>query len=452
MPASHAASRSPPTAPGILRRLGELAGDTAPLRVVVAWSGGLDSTVLLHALCQADRRRVRLRAVHVDHDLQPAAADFRRFCRHMARQWQVPLRVMRVSVPRRAGDSLEAAARDARRAALAATLRPGELLLLAQHADDQLETVLFALLRGAGPAGLAGMPAAMPFGAGRLLRPLLDFDRAGLQAYASQHGLSWVEDPTNSSLQFDRNYLRAEVLPALRRRWPAAAATVARSAGFCADAALGLARAAQRDLESAADGADLEVAVLRRWQPARRAHVLRAWIQAHGYRAPEARHLQQVEALIDARADALPMLRLPQFDLRRHDGRLMLSPPRPASSAMPALPPIQRWDWRKAALMLADGSTLRIRRDAHGDMDLQRLPRWLMVGFAAAAPGRSLRKRFQQLDVPQWQRAHLPLLFAPDSQAQAGQLLAIADLWLDADIRSAGADAVKGRIFWQAPR
>jgi tRNA(Ile)-lysidine synthase len=263
--------------------------------------------------------------LHVDHGLQPAATDFRRFCRRTARSWGLPLALIKADVRLARGESVEQAARDARRTALAAALTPGELLLTAQHADDQLETLLLALLRGAGPAGLAGMPAGMPFAGSRLLRPLLDLERAQLHAYAHAQQLEWIDDPTNDDPRFDRNYLRSRVLPLLKSRWPAAPRTAGRSARHCAVAAESLQLIASRDLELAADGADLEVAVLRRWSAARRAAAVRAWILTAGARAPNERHLREIEAMLVARVDAHPELRLPDLTLRREAGRLRLT-------------------------------------------------------------------------------------------------------------------------------
>jgi tRNA(Ile)-lysidine synthase len=304
------------------------AGDSPALACAVAWSGGLDSTVLLHLLGQARRlpgARLALRALHVDHGLQPAARDFRKFCRRIAAEWDVPLVVVTAKVKLAGGESIEQAARQARRTALAAALRPREVLLTAQHADDQLETVMLALLRGAGPAGLSGMPASMPFADSRQLRPLLGFTRAELGAYAGAHGLEWIDDPTNMDTRFDRNYLRARVLPQLRERWPAVAHTVARSARHCAGAASLQSAAAMRDLALAADGTDLAIAVLRRWNAPRRAAVLREWLAAAGVRAPNERHLREIEAMMAARIDAHPQLRLPDAMVSRMGTRLRVT-------------------------------------------------------------------------------------------------------------------------------
>jgi tRNA(Ile)-lysidine synthase len=342
---------------------------------------------------------------------------------------------------------VEEAARIARYAVLAQVLQPGELLLTAQHADDQLETLLLALMRGAGPAGLAAMPQAAAFGPNRLLRPLLTCDRAQLATYAAAHALNWQDDPSNSQLRFDRNYLRARVLPGLRERWPAVARTVSRSAAHCAAADAMLTQAARHDMAAAADGPDLEIAVLRRWSPARRAAVLRLWFVEQGLQMPELRHMEQIAALMDARPDALPELRLPGFVVRRLAGRLQLAIRPPQRGA--AAGAMYSWAWQSGALDLAGGGRFCILADQHGDLDLARLPARLRVQYPAAAGGRALRKQLQELAVPAWQRAQLPLVFAAGKRSAPGELLAIADLWLAESLRSTGKSVQRGRIFWR---
>lgn len=434
----------------MLARVRELGGDGA-LRCVVAWSGGLDSTVLLHLMLRARRiagARLHLRAVHVDHALQPAAADFARACHRTARAWRVPLAVLKAHVCMAPGDSVEEAAREARYAALSGALAPSELLLTAQHADDQAETLLLALLRGAGPAGLAAMPAIMPLGRAQLLRPLLSLERAQLAAYATSQGLAWSDDPSNAALRFDRNYLRARVLPLLRARWPALSRTLTRSAGHCAAAARLVADSAIRDLELAADGADLSIAVLRRWSVSRRMAALRQWIASRGLRAPDARHLVQIERMIAARADAHPVLRLPELLLRRQEGRLQLEAGgvrrEPQDAAVSRI-----WRWRQGPLVLPDGARLAIRADRHGDIDLGRLPASLCVMNTAVGGGRKLRKLLQELQVPEWRRARLPVLRTPDATGASGDLLAIADLWSSTTIQCVSTSTRRGRIFWR---
>ena len=191
----------------------------------VALSGGLDSTVLLHLLVQLRKTHSLppITAVHVHHGLQAAADAWPAHCQALCKGLGVPLQVIAVQV--QAGASVERAARDARYQAFTAISGAGEVLLLGQHRDDQAETLLFRLLRGAGVSGLAGMPRQRRLGAGHLCRPLLDVSRAQLESYARAQGLSWIEDPSNSQTDFSRNFLRHEVLPVLARRWPQAAGT-----------------------------------------------------------------------------------------------------------------------------------------------------------------------------------------------------------------------------------
>jgi tRNA(Ile)-lysidine synthase len=213
-----------------------------PVRVAgycVGLSGGLDSAVLLHALVSLQRAGVGspLRVLHVDHALLPDSAAWASRCERLADAYGTECAVLRIDARPRPGESPEAAAREARYAALAGALRPDEALLTAHHADDQLETVLLQLFRGGGLRGLAAMPRSARLGRGWHLRPLLEFERAELLAWARHERLDWIEDPSNVNARFDRNYLRHDVLPAVRARWPSVARTVARTAGYAAEAA-----------------------------------------------------------------------------------------------------------------------------------------------------------------------------------------------------------------------
>ncbi len=204
----------------------------------IALSGGVDSVALLHAAREvtAHHGGLRLRALHVDHGLQPASLDWAAICRELCERLGVRCEVLELHLVPRKGESVEAEARTERYSALAAALEPGESLLTAHHADDQLETVLLQLFRGAGVAGLAAMPECAPLGPGHHLRPLLQVARVDLVAYAQALGLQWIEDPMNREARYDRSYLRHEVLPAILARWPAAARTVGRSARHLGEA------------------------------------------------------------------------------------------------------------------------------------------------------------------------------------------------------------------------
>ena len=224
--------------------------ETPPGRCVwVALSGGLDSALLLTLAAEACRRHPRpLRALHVHHGLQAAADDFEVHCRRLCSRLGVPLFVERVAVDLAAGQGLEGVAREARYAAFARRVAPGETLWLAQHRDDQAETFLLAALRGSGVRGLAGMPPVRAWRGRALARPLLAASRVSLEAEAVRRGLSWVEDPSNADEGLDRNLLRHTVLPALTARWPRASAALARSAALAGEAEGLLGELAELDL------------------------------------------------------------------------------------------------------------------------------------------------------------------------------------------------------------
>lgn len=424
----------------------------------MAWSGGLDSTVLLHRLVQARRGArgvLHLRAVHVNHHLQPAAADFEQHCRRQARRWRVPLQVLDVCVATSGGASVEAEARRVRYAALQGVLQAGEVLLVAQHGDDQFETLLLALLRGAGPAGLAGMPAAMAFGEGLLLRPLLGETRAALAAEAQAAGLSWVEDPSNPDPRFDRNLLRQQVVPILRRRWPGLAAAAGRSARLCGEASGQLRRLARDDLVRVADGEGLEVAALRGLGAARQAQVVRLWLARQGAQLPDERRLLGILGLGEVAADATPGVAWGEWQVCRLQGRLLLQPRRRRRAVSRTEAAAWRWQ-EQPVLQVPSRGRLWLVADAHGDVDLDRLPpllhvRWQPAGQVAAplAGQRRLRKLFQSLGVPAPARGRLPLLCSTTAGDEAGALLAIAGLWVDPVLRSSVSTVRAGRFFWR---
>lgn len=305
----------------------------APWRAAPAWrvalSGGLDSTVLLHLLAGLAQREALppLSAIHIHHGLQAAADAWPAHCHKLCAALAVPLQVTYVQVS--PGASLERAARDARYGAFAAALAPGEVLLSAQHRDDQAETLLFRLLRGAGVQGLSAMPMSRPLGQGHLLRPLLQCSRAELQAYAEAHRLSWVEDPSNADERFSRNYLRRQVLPTLLKRWPQAASNMARSADHMGEAALLLDELAQQDLLKAqAPGLhpwlglpSLGLPALRELSEPRQRNALRYWLRERTA-LPDSEHWAGWRALRDAAVDAAPVWRLAAGELRRSDQTL----------------------------------------------------------------------------------------------------------------------------------
>jgi tRNA(Ile)-lysidine synthase len=449
------------TAAWLGRHLTQLLPDLTDRPLCVAFSGGADSTALLAALAKLKRPALTVRAVHVDHHLQPASARWSAHCRRMARRLGFALQVRNIQVACARGESLEAAARQARYAALAAALREGEVLLTAHHADDQLETVLLQLLRGAGIAGIAAMPAVAPFARTVLVRPLLERAGAELRDWLRGQGIPWVEDDSNADERLERNYLRARVLPPVRARWPGAAASVARTARHAAEAQRLLAALGAADAAQAAVGSALSAPVLRRLSVERRRNALRHWISTAGFLAPPTRRLQEITgALLAARPDTRPFVAWQGVRLQREQDLLVLrAEPSPAERANAPPPhtaarnrPLS-WRWQQQHTVALPHGVLTLRREARGPLDLDALaPRLTLRGRRGGerlrpvrgGPRRALKGLLQEARIPVEARAGLPLLFAGE------RLLAVADLWLDESVQAGPASQHRGRLIWRA--
>lgn len=417
----------------------------------VAFSGGLDSLVLLHALAvrRADLPG-RLGAMHVNHNLQDSAADWARQCRDHCRSLQIEYREFDVQARPQPGESPEAAARQARYRAFAAALAPNELLVTAHHQDDQAETLLLQLLRGAGPKGLAAMPMISPLGRGHLARPLLAVSRAELRAYAERESLHWIEDPSNAQLDFDRNFLRHRVLPQLRERWPAAGRVLARGAEHQAEAARLLADLAEIDL-----GIDLgtdqgfhtaetlvcpqTISGLLALSPPRRANLLRHWLHRCGAPVPSTAVLMRIDQdVLRAAADAEPLVQWGGVVVRRYRDRLFLD--NRAEVGLPDAPP----DWpAEQALSLAGGVLTPVPGVGRGVAMRHLHGKRLRVAFrqggerlqpAGRREHHSLKHLFQEAGVPPWERERVPLLFLDDA------LIAVAGYWVCEGFQALGQE------------
>ena len=413
----------------------------APL--LVGYSGGLDSTVLLHWLQHsAIGTGTAIRAVHVHHGLQTAATDWAQHCQQQCAALGVPLTVRHVQVTRQQGLGLEGAARDARRAAFSAELRGGETLALAQHRDDQAETFLMRALRSSGADGLAAMAMEATLGTHRLWRPLLKVPRTALRAYAQAHGLSWIEDPSNHDDGPDRNFLRLHVLPLLQQRWPHAADALAGSAMLCGELRAMLEE--EDDALLAHVQAAPRMIVVERLQSlsvARRARVLRRWVRGHGAAPLPAKVVAQLEhALLPAAPDSDAQVRWESHAIRHWRGHWYLLP-----ATLPCLPADWQTHWDgRTPLALPDGGQLQLQGAPAFDTRLHVRAR--RGGERIQLPGRhhqhALKDCLQREHVAPWRRAQMPLVFAGD------QLLAAADVVIAAPLH-AWLQAHGARLHWR---
>lgn len=398
-----------------------------PRGYLIALSGGLDSVVLLHAMAAVrDRIGLPLRAVHVDHGIHEDAARWSGHCRSLCRQLSIPLVERRVNVTPSPRESLEALARNARYRAIAEVLREREMLLLAQHGDDQVETFLLQLLRGAGVEGLSAMPRLRAWRGGWMARPLLGFTRAQLRRWAEAQDLSWIEDPSNRDRRIARNYLRHEILPRLRQRWPALATTVGRSAAHCAEAAELLRELAGEDLEKA-EGVtpwQLSIPSLLELSPPRQRNLLRHWIREREVAVPGSRVLETVLRQAAARVDAVPEVRWKGGVVRRYRHRLYLFP-----EPLPEAPREQVLHWRGGEPLALPRGLGRLVPPAAGrpgwfpeaGVEVVFDRRALRCRLAGREGSRGFKALCQALGIPPWLRPLLPLLLVD------GRLAAVAD-------------------------
>ncbi len=400
-----------------------------PTRYVIAFSGGLDSSVLAHALSGAD---IPVLAIHIDHGLQEQSGEWSRHCEAFARSLGIDFLCRKVDVQLESGKGPEGAARDARYSALRDELEPGDWLMSAHHREDQAETLLLNLVRGSGPAGIAGIGAVRRFGPGWLIRPLLYFDRADLEAYAKAHKISWIEDPSNADKRFDRNFLRHEVLPCLKTRWPDVATRLQRSALHASEATSLLIDLARIDLEALGGRSErLPVAALLALPRHRQKNLIRHALRACGLTLPTALQLDVIlDEVLHARDDAQPQVRWPGGSARRYrDGLYFL--PEELAEQLPEGP------IAGSKIRLGSGlGTLRFEPGVARGLDPRLVGPKLRLesrkgGEKIRLDGQShtkkLKKLLQEEGVVPWMRDRVPIIYSGE------QLVAVGDLWIAAD-------------------
>ncbi len=383
--------------------------------IYIAFSGGLDSSVLLHAShAIALRQQRRLQAIHVDHQMQAAATQMAQHCQHICDQLGVQLHTCQVNIAEYVQLGPEGAAREARYHAFSQYLQENDVLFTAHHAEDQVETVLLRLLRGAGSRGLVGCLGQRTLGMGQLQRPLLAIPRAQLEHYARAHKLSIYHDASNDALEFERNYLRHKVMPAIVARWPHVGASIARSSQWQLETAHLLDRLAQQDLANCTDN-PLAIEQLPEDQASLK-NALRWWIQRQGLALPGARVLQEiVSQLLPAGDDAMACVRWQDNELRKYRAKVYALQRLTAHDASICL------DWDLTHDLNLDALKMRLTRARLEQAGLQltgidRLQvRFRQGGESLRPRGRgcekTLKTLFQEAGVPPWLRSRIPLLY-----------------------------------------
>ncbi|MDT8311483.1 MAG: tRNA lysidine(34) synthetase TilS [Methylophaga sp.] len=385
----------------------------------LAFSGGLDSTVLVHLLA-SQQPKLPLRLIHINHQLHADAAHWAAHCQQFAGQLQLPITIVEISVDLKTGSGMEATARDARYDAIAKHIGNKAVLLTGQHQQDQAETLMLQLLRGAGNRGLAAMALQSNWQDMTIVRPLLTIDRPALAAYAQQYQLKYIDDPSNNDIKIQRNFLRHQIWPLLKNRWPALNQTLSRSAAHLNEAQALLDELAEIDLQivnADVTAATLTCANLLALSPARQRNVLRYFLRQMALTLPNTVILQRIiDEVCAAKEDAMPLVEWSDYAARRFAGKLFVHPQWPQINS----------DWQQLlyapeSLQLPDHHWLNWQLTDGPGLSADLIKQGLLVRFrqggekiqlAGHSQHHDLKNCLQQWHIPPWQRSRIPLLFA----------------------------------------
>lgn len=398
----------------------------------VGFSGGLDSTVLLHALAHL-HLPVHLRALHINHQISPNADTWQAQCAGFCARYSIPFHSEKVHV-KNSGKGIEDAARSARYGVFEKNLAPHDVMLTAHHANDQAETLLLRLMRGTGPRGLAAMAATRALGSGFLVRPLLHFTREQLEEYSHKHQLTWVDDESNGDDDYDRNFLRNQVMPLLQNRWPEFKRKWQQTADLCAQQESLMEEIAREDLSRAAPlieriGHSIEWDIFLALSVVRQQNLLRYWLRLLNHTTPEQLHWQQIEQqLLQGRDYAQAQVNWGDVSLRVYQKRLYALPVQ--------LPEIT------LQFELIDSDTKPRLKANLPDVQIRYREGGERCKPAGRAHSQTLKKLLQEYGLEPWLRDKVPLVFSD------GNLVAVGDLWVCADFVAA-EDEDGYRLIWQ---
>jgi len=428
-------------------------------RFYIGYSGGVDSHVLLHCCASITQIKSRITAVYIHHGLQSEADAWAKHCEKTAKDLELEFLALRVNAKAAPGESPEEAARNARYAALKSLMNVGDVLLLAQHREDQLETVLLQLFRGSGLRGLSGMPECQAFGPGLMLRPLSNTPKQAIGDYAHAHQLSWVEDPSNKSNDYDRNFLRNAVVPLLKQRWPALDKTVSRSAKHCADAQVLVDEVSDELFDAVFNPADKTLSISRLLE--HHSHhqqqlIIRHWFRYRRLKMPSQAKVERIfSEVIAATGHRDPVLSGQGYSIRRYRDKLYClvdqhlpeghQAGRPDSNqTIQSAQQSRVWPMGQTLISITNNQTLAYRLSSKGILHEQWQAADVEVRFRQGGekirlPGRaghhSLKNLFQEAGIPPWERDVVPLIYLD------GQLAAVGDLWISAAFYSEKAQA-----------
>ena len=404
-------------------------------KVFVAYSGGVDSHVLLQLASTVTCLKSKIVAIHIDHGLQQGSNQWAMHCEKVASVLGVEFCCIKVTIEKQARESLEEMARNARYLAFKSFLNKRDVVLLAQHREDQMETVLLQLFRGAGVRGLSGMPLSIGFGNGLMLRPFLDVSKKDIMEYAESHHLQWVDDPSNQHNDFDRNFLRNQIIPQLKQRWSALDKTVSRSARHCANSDILSQQVANQLLSQVYDKVDQTLIIdqLLRVDVHQQSLIIRQWFDLMKLRMPSEGKIDKIlNEIVLAKPSANPVLQGKIYTMRRYRNKLYCLSLKNNQFKIA----YSYWPERIKALNVQFQFSLILVNSLGGlstllwhgaKVEIKSRTGAEKIRLLGREGHHSLKKLFQEKGIPPWERERIPLIYLDD------QLAAVADLWASAD-------------------
>lgn len=415
----------------------------------VAYSGGLDSHVLLHLLAEIKNHiQLELLAVHIDHGMSNDADLWVKHCQKICAKYAIEFQHYSIDLSHKNDRGTEAFAREKRYEVLAGLVHQNDLLLTAHHANDQLETILMQLMRGSGTDGLAGMPQARKFSKGLLIRPLLGYSRKDIYDYALGESLEWIEDASNQSNKYDRNFLRNEIIPKLLTRWQAALTTTTRAAGHQSEASVLINEISSIDLKKVCtnDYKILNLSAFEHLSYVRKKNALRAWVKKNKHAIPTAKLIEKIIAeLIYANADCNPCVKWKGVEVRRYRGKLYIMQPLPPHDSSIIKP----WSFDDSlelscgCLRAVIGNGNGIKKELLSDVvEIKYRQGGEQIRPSGRAHRQALKKMLQDQSIAPWLRDRLPLIFYKN------ELIAVADLWVEHKYAATETDPA-WQIIWE---
>lgn len=420
-------------------------------QVLVAYSGGLDSSVLLHACQQLLLAGYlgSLRAVHADHGIQKESQDWAQFCELTCRNFEIDLIVERFELAI-IGDTSEAKARKERYRLFEKLLEPNEVLLTAHHNDDQVETLLFRLFRGAGINGLKGMPVSRKVGVGILRRPLLEITRKDLEAYANRFDLAWVDDPSNKEVDYSRNFIRNKIIPLISEKWPSINRTLSQFSKHAQEQTEILNEVAEQDLSLKQNNtSSIDCEALSKLSLARQKNALHFWARSNSQLSPASNEIDQLINQLDAAKKQSIKVKLAGGWVQSYKSKLFFCN---AEQTEAILEPIVWKDLTKT-LRLDGGISITMTKKTNANLPESQMSKSETSNyFFAVKPPKptdivtikareggevvrpsyrekstSLKNIYQELEIPPWQRLGLPLVYYNDQLVTAVGAFVSAD-------------------------